>query len=533
MTGLSDWWEQLCATTFMPHGHCYLWDPWILWLHVIANGLIVLAYCSIPFGLFYFVRKRKDLIYKRVFILFGLFILCCAATHATAILTIWKPYYLLEGIVLLVTGLVSIASALVMFRMIPEALQLPNPQQLRKTKAELAEEIRKTADAEAASRMKSQFLANMSHEIRTPLNGLLGSIELLGNDPFLKTNYQAELSIAHQSGENLLAIINDVLDLAKIEAGKLEMRSTPFDVKFIISNIFELFRARAESKGIQMKCLFADDIPPYVYGDPVRLSQIVSNLIANAIKFTDQGSIALNAHVEEVTDQDVCLSIVVQDTGIGIARDRVSEIFDTFRQVHDEIDDERGGSGLGLAIANLLARKMNGGISVESELGEGSVFTVLVRLALPQTSSDGMELYDQDSFSLSAGNHKLRVLVAEDNASSRHIIKKMLMMEGVQVTAVENGLEALRAYEDQEFDLVIMDVRMPKMDGVTAIRKIRATTKDQARPTPILVLTAYAMQEDHDRVINAGADAHLGKPYQRKELLAKVQQLLESSKAQA
>lgn len=518
----------------MPHGHCYLWDPWILWLHVVANGLIVIAYCSIPFGLVYFVRKRTDLIYKRVFVLFALFILCCAATHAVAILTIWQPHYLFEGLVLLVTGLVSIASAVVMFRMIPEALRLPNPQQLRKTREELAEEIKKTADAEAASKMKSQFLANMSHEIRTPLNGLLGSIELLDTDAELKKKYAAELAIAQQSGENLLAIINDVLDLAKIEAGKLEMRNTPFDAKFIISNIIELFRNKALGKGLKLKAIFSEDIPPYVYGDPVRLSQIIGNLLANAIKFTDEGQIMVTTHVEEITEQDACLSIVVEDTGIGIERERITEIFESFRQVHDEINDERGGSGLGLAIASLLARKMNGGISVESEMNEGTVFTVMVRLALPSPTVNGAPHDDAKATIISSsGQKKLHILVAEDNASSRHILKKMLASESVDVTAVENGLEALEAYERDSFDMVIMDVRMPKMDGVTAIRKIRETVKDQLRRTPILVLTAYAMQEDQDRVIHAGADAHLAKPYQRKELIAKVQQLLKHAKAQA
>ncbi len=506
-----------------------MWDPWILWLHVVANGMVVFAYCTIPFGLFYFVRKRKDIIYKHVFLLFALFILCCAATHAMAILTIWKPYYMAEGVVLSITGVVSIASAAVLFRLIPQALRLPNPQELKKTKEELQLEAQKVADAQAASHMKSQFLANMSHEIRTPLNGLLGSIELMGTDPELKKRFTTEIGIAQQSGENLLGIINDILDLAKIEAGKLELRNVPFDPNFTISNIVELLRVRAEAKRLKLVLEVSDDMPTYVYGDPIRLSQIVTNLLANAIKFTDSGQIDVHVHVEEVEDDNVCLSIAVHDTGIGIAPDRVDEIFESFSQVHGEINDERGGSGLGLAISNELAKKMGGGLTVDSEEGVGSAFTALVRLGSPNSGSGLQVSNKRKSFTLHPphGKDVLRILIAEDNASSRHILRKMLTMNQVSVTAVTNGLEALEAFDEDDFDLIVMDVRMPKMDGLAAIRKIRESNKDHEKRTPILVLTAYAMEEDQDRVINVGADAHLGKPYQRHELIAKLQQLLE------
>ncbi|GHB96486.1 response regulator [Cerasicoccus arenae] len=530
MTSLANWWEGFCSTSYLPHENEYPWDPSVLWLSVIANGVIFMAYCSISFGLFYFVRRRRDLIYKRIFVLFGLFILCCATTHAIAILTIWKPYYLFESMVLLVTGVVSLASAIVMFRMIPEALQLPNPQELRKTKQELVNEARKKADAESASEMKSQFLANMSHEIRTPLNGLLGAIELLGDDPELQDKYQTELTIAQQSGKNLVAIINDILDLAKIEAGKLEMRCIPFDVKFIISNIVELFRMKAEAKGLLLSANFSSDLPAYVYGDPVRLSQIVTNLVANAIKFTDKGSVKIMAHLEEVKDNYVGLSIVIEDTGIGIPDNRVSEIFETFQQVHGEINEERGGSGLGLAISNHLAKKMDGGIMVESKLGEGSTFTVLVRLSAPsEIATDCKEAPPVwQSLAPPPGKSSLNILLADDNASSRHILRKMLSVDGVNVAAVQNGLDALTAHDENDFDVIIMDVRMPKMDGIAAIRKIRSTKKDADRRIPILVLTAYAMAEDQARVISAGADAYLAKPYQRQELMTKLQQLLDS-----
>ncbi|WP_269541834.1 response regulator [Cerasicoccus fimbriatus] len=529
MGSIGSWWEDFCSTAFMPHGHCYMWDPWILWLHVVANGMVVVAYCSIPFGLFYFVRRRRDLIYKNVFLLFALFILCCAATHAMAILTIWKPVYVAEGVVLLITGIVSMASAAVLFKLIPEALKLPNPQELRKTKHELQEEAKKLAQAEAASRMKSQFLANMSHEIRTPLNGLLGSIELLGDDPEMKQRFDTEIGIAQQSGENLLTIINDILDLAKIEAGKLELRNVPFDPAATIANIVELLRVKADVKNLKLQYDFADDMPTHVYGDPVRLSQICSNLLANAIKFTDEGQINVTLHVEEVENDTVCLSLVVRDTGIGIQQDKVFEIFESFSQVHGEINDERGGSGLGLAISNELARKMGGGLTVDSEVGVGSTFTALVRLGSPNSVHVTQQAKLRRSKKLTAlpGKDKLQILVAEDNASSRHILRKMLLQDSVEVTAVTNGLEALEAFDENDFDLIIMDVRMPKMDGLAAIRKIRASRKDQEKTIPILVLTAYAMEEDQDRVINVGADAHLAKPYQKHELIAKVQQLLE------
>ncbi|MGE9296709.1 MAG: response regulator [Puniceicoccales bacterium] len=513
----------------MPHGYCYMWDPGILWLHVIANAMIVIAYCSIPFGLFYFVRKRKDLIYKPVFVLFGMFILCCAATHAIAIVTIWLPYYQLQGVVLLITGVVSLASAVVLFRMIPEALQLPNPQELRKTKEELADEARRKADAEAASEMKSQFLANMSHEIRTPLNGLLGSVELLNSDPSLADHHQTELSIAQQSGQNLLGIINDVLDLAKIEAGKLELRKEPFDIKFIVANVVDLFRSRARTKGLGLSLEWSAGLPPCVIGDSTRISQIISNLVANAIKFTDQGKVEVAVHVEEIQGDEVCLSISVTDTGIGIAENELENIFMTFRQVEDQITNERGGSGLGLAISNELARKMNGGVNVVSKHGEGSTFTAVMRLGLPARgeSSTGTKQPFRITMDIPAEMRPLRILIAEDNAPSRHILKRMLDVDGVQISTVENGEEALESYKRSQFDFVVMDVRMPKMDGLTAIKLIREHEQEsKLKRTPILVLTAYAMAGDLDRALNSGADAYLSKPYQRNELIAKAKQLV-------
>jgi len=512
----------------MPHGHCYLWDPWILWLHVIANCLIVLAYCSIPFGLFYFVRQRKDLIYKPVFVLFGMFILCCAATHAAAILTIWHPYYVLEGVILLITGIVSLASAVVLFRLIPEALRLPNPQELRKTREELAQEAKMKAEAEAANLMKSQFLAHMSHEIRTPLNGLLGSVELLNDDPSIAERHQTEISIAQRSGHNLLEIINDVLDLSKIEAGKFELRNEPFDLKFIVANAIDLCRTKARSKSLGLSVEWDDDLPPCVLGDPTRVSQILTNLVTNAIKYTDEGNIEVTVHTEEIQETEACVSISVADSGVGIPADRVDAIFSSFHQAHHELARDRGGAGLGLAIANELAQKMGGGISVDSTIEKGSTFTATLRFAVPQAGglpSSGPQRA-RVTLDVPGDRTPLRILIAEDNAPSRHILKRMLDTERVEIDLVDNGVDAVGHFKNNSYDFIIMDVRMPQMDGLTATKQIREIEgPNGAKRVPILVLTAYAMTGDHDRALSAGADDYLSKPYNRNDLIAKVNEL--------
>ncbi len=515
----------------MPHGHCYFWSQDILWLHVVSNGLIALAYFAIPFGLFYFVKKRKDLIYKSVFILFGMFIIFCGLTHVMSIVTIWKPYYYFEGVLLLLTGIVSMATAIVLFRMIPEALYLPNPQELQKTKEQLEEEAHKKAEAVAANNMKSQFLANMSHDIRTPLNGILGSLELM-EEADGDEEQQAQLrKITHDSAITLLGLINDVLDLAKIESGKVELRATPFNLRELVDGIAGMLRARARTKGLSLKIEFNPDATYNVSGDSSKLSQIVANLANNAIKFTDEGEVAINVHVEDETDDDICYSIAVHDTGMGIPPEKLDTIFETYSQAHDEVSIERGGVGLGLAISRKLARLMGGDIKVESEPGEGSIFTALVRLKKYDMAEEESATTKTSRAILrpKREGEPVRILVAEDNVSNMYIIRKHLERSRVKLDTVNNGIDAIEKFRENHYDAVIMDIRMPKMNGMTAIQHMREVESGRKFRTPILALTAYAMQHDHLEVISAGADAYLSKPFRRDDLLKIVGSLIESN----
>lgn len=377
--------------------------------------------------------------------------------------------------------------------------------------AELQETIenlkRARDEATAASLAKSTFLSVMSHEIRTPLNGILGMTQVMIRDTSDEQSL-SRLDIVQQSGEGLLAILNDLLDLSRIEAGKIELESIPFDMSEVLGGAYSAFTALANKKGLSLR-LDIEAIQGRYIGDPTRIRQIVYNLLSNALKFTEAGSVEIRARSIEGG-----LEIVVADTGIGIAPDQLSEIFREFNQADTSINRRFGGTGLGLSIARDLATLMGGSIMVESRLGEGSRFTVrlqVVRTGDPERATEPVE--DAQPATISLGS--LRVLAAEDNDVNQLVLRTILEQFGVTATVVKNGSEAVDAWAGQPWDVILMDIQMPVMGGVEATRLIRKQeTETQRKPTPIIAVTANNMTHQLPEYEAAGFSGLIAKPIQ-------------------
>jgi PAS domain S-box-containing protein len=648
------------SEAFMPHGHCFLWRPDILWLHIISDVLIGFAYFLIPLSLIYLVRKRADLAFNWLFLLFASFIVACGMTHFFAVWTIWNPDYALDGVIKLATALISVSTALIVWPLMPRIVDLPGVTAYKEMCHRLEEEIaeRKKAQSElerrqnqlrliinqlpvsiayldkdlrfqycnatyarwlklrkdqiidhhmkdvlpernlqqtassivralagetvrmeaqltlqdreryvsiqdipdvdsegqvkgvirlitdvsdhveienqlkqaknaadAANIAKSAFVANISHEIRTPLGAVLGFSDMLSRDGLTVSERQRFIGAIKRNSELLLHIIDDILDISKMEAGRIALHEQEVDLHDVLGDAENFMKQQAHDKGLDFKVTTEGPLPQFIQTDPYRLKQILLNLIGNAVKFSDHGQVELHVGIDPERKR---LLFQVADQGIGIPEEHKAHLFESFYQADPSAKRRHGGTGLGLTLSKRFAEMLGGKLELlRSEPGQGSTFL----LTMEPRMMRGQYWTEPREDEAQAGAHVLyfpngpylqgtRILLAEDAPDNQFLISAYLMSAGADVKTANNGQEALEKLAENDVDLVLMDLQMPVMSGFEALREIRK----QDRHIPIIALTAHTMQDDKKQCLDAGFDSHIGKPVNRNELIDTISQ---------
>lgn len=415
-------------------------------------------------------------------------------------------------------------------------------QEIRRHQELLEERIRQRTEeleeamhrALAASQAKSEFLANMSHELRTPMNGIIGMIDIV-MDSRLSSDQREHIETAQRCAYSLLALLNDILDLSKIEAGKMALEKVPFEVRSLVKDCVKGYRPKAAEKGIQLIAALAPEVPREMVGDPLRLRQILANLLSNALKFTDHGLVRLQVDVLPREGRALELRIQVADTGVGIPPDKLQSIFEKFTQADGSTSRKYGGTGLGLAITRRLVEMYGGEIRVESELGKGSTFFVNLLCEMAETKessrpAERSQPHAATSVPAQGEERSARILVVEDNPVNQKVVTAILRKKRYRATIANHGQEGLeclaRSDPADPFRLVLMDVQMPVLDGLEATRAIRR--EPRWKNLPIVAMTAHAMTGDRERCLQAGMNGYISKPVNPTQLLAMIEQYLAS-----
>ncbi len=546
--------EQFFSTNFLaPHGYCFMWLPEILWLHVTANILIAVAYFSIPLALWQFAKRRPDMPFRRLFMLFASFITLCGLTHVFGILVMWVPAYGIEGLVMLATGIVSCITAVTIWRILPLAITLPSPTQyqamneelrtaylqveekvqqrtheLQQLNQALEEEKQKLA---AANEAKKMFVANVSHEIRTPLNAIVVLADKFYRQSMPEESKEEAMKNMYYSSVMLRQLINDILDFSRIEANTITLNEEPFALETLIAEICGIAQVQANQKQITFTNATEGSLPPFVKGDPIRLKQVLLNLISNAIKFTQIGGVTFKVAVSQQAGR-AHITFCVQDTGIGIQQENLTRIFEHFVQADTSISKRFGGTGLGLAISKQLVEKMGGTLLVESTQGKGSEFTAT--LSLPVVQGENLRLVRKNSAEIPvptqtapAAEGTPSILVVEDNPGNIFMTELLLKEMGCTYDIATTGEEALNKFTPGAYDLILMDLQLPDMHGHDITAAIRQQEKQRAvPPIPIIAMTAYATREEELQCSRVGMDDFTTKPIDAQRLQELLHQWL-------
>ena len=556
------------ANNFIPHGHCYLWKPGLVWLHLTSDVLTTLAYYLVAVAIVYFTNERQDLPAHTVMLLVGFFFIfaLCGTTHLMEVVTLWHPIYWVSGLIKAVTGAWSFYTfTFLLIPLIPVALDAPSPAQLALTNQELEESRRciqainveleqrvqeRTAqleasnrtkdellmreqiiraEAEGANRAKDEFLSILSHELRTPLNAILGWSAMLRQRTLSEDKVLRALETIERNAKSQAQLIEDILDISRIITGKLRLQVRPVNLVPVIESAIESVRLAAEAKSIRLQSRI-DSQAGLLLGDANRLQQVVWNLLSNALKFTPKdGRVEIrlqrvNSHAE----------ITVSDTGLGISSDFLPFVFDRFRQHDSTTTRSYGGLGLGLAIVRQLVELHGGTVTVVSPgIGQGTTFTVtLPAMIIPLPPNDPEPLNSivetKPRVEASPTLEGLQILVVDDEADALELLNTILQNNGAEVIAVASVKQALTIIEtatDRSPDVLVSDIGMPDEDGYSLIRKLRQLEAQRGGKLPAIALTAYAGSDDRRQALLAGFQMHLTKPVDAAELVAVVASL--------